>query len=104
MTFFERHKKTALIARNPAGFRADNQKAALCATFGGLKLVQAPGLSTNISIANREILSRYAGENLGTVEVAGIEPASPWLISQGLSQSTPTAFVLYHDTTSDQNQ
>ena len=77
---------------------AYNQKAALCATFGGLKLVQAPGLSTNISIANREILSRYAGENLGTVEVAGIEPASQWMAIHKKSHQRHalTAFLMLY--------
>ena len=72
-----------------------NQKTAFEAVYGGLRLVQAPGLSPKTSIAGRKTLSRIYVDNFGTVEVAGIEPASPWLIIQDLSQSTPTAHLSY---------
>ena len=73
----------------------DNQKTAFEAAFGGLRLVQAPGLSPVKSIANRNVLSSAGVDISGTVEVAGIESASPWVIIQDLSQSTPTASLSY---------
>jgi len=82
---------------------ADNQKAAWNATFGGLRLVQAPGLPPAISISEGITLSRGAVDNFGAVEVAGIEPASPWVIIQDSNQSTPTASALYHDPMDDKN-
>ncbi len=76
----------------------NNQKTAGYAVFGGLRLVQAPGLSPANSIADRKTLSRDIGDKLGTVEVAGIEPASPWVIILDSSQSTPTAYLCYQQT------
>lgn len=74
---------------------ASNQKTAFEAVLGGHRLVQAPGLPSSITIADGKILSRGGVDNFETVEVAGIEPASPWMVSQGLSQSTPTAYLWY---------
>ena len=68
-----------------------NQKTAFEAAFGGLRLVQASGLSPGASIADGETMSSTGVDILRTVEVAGIEPASPWVTTQSSSQSTPTA-------------
>lgn len=68
-----------------------NQKTASNAVSGGLKLVQVPRLSTSSSIAVAKTMSNPPVETSGAVEVAGVEPASPWLIILDSNQSTPTA-------------
>ena len=96
-TMFNREERAVWRKKMPA---KENQKVVpnIGTTFGGLRLVQAPSLSSNTIIAKTKILSRDAMHDFGTMEVAGIEPATPSLINQSLSQSTPTAFIFYHDT------
>ena len=74
-----------------------NQKVATidATTLSGLRLVREPGLSSVSIVASEKSVSSTPGETPGAVEVAGIEPASPWMISPGSSQSTPTALQLY---------
>ncbi len=81
----------------------DNQKTTkLNGGFGGLRLTQVPGLSSeiNYSTQNKVVkpLSslRIASKSHETVEVRGIEPRRPWMISQVLDQPTPTVSLLYH--------
>jgi len=80
-----------------------NQKTTDSAVaFSDLKSAQDPGLSTYYQYnKTKKFVKSFSVDNLKTVEVPGIGPGRPWLISPALNQSTPTADSLYHNSSSN---
>jgi len=75
----------------------DNQK-----TFNNVKVLEDSnvtydsGLSTYFNYSkSKDVVKSFSVNNQKAVEVEGIEPSDPWMISQDLRHVTPTASLLY---------
>jgi len=75
----------------------DNQKTAEdTAVLEESNLTHDPGLSTYFNYSkSKDVVKSFSVNNQKTVEVEGIEPSDPWMISQDLRHVTPTASLLY---------
>lgn len=63
--------------------------------FADLNVIRDPGLSSNISIANQNILSiEETVDNFKVVEMRGFAPRRPWMISPTSHYAIPTTIKI----------